>query len=378
MEENYDDPELDDYTRKKIKKEIEDNLEEKKLTKQWRSELEANDSFQSYLSGFKTNTVEVFLDMYLRRKYQAYKHKIFYAEQLEKMRTQWIDEANEHLEPILQKKLYDMQCLWRANKLTIEGVEISFDFKLWGNDILNCPFLELTTDDIELYQDFLKSGEADLYCNSFHDWQDYDDLKKAYAGDSDFEMPEWYEYHNMRTGNGPLSLLSDVREPKERFYIDIANENDEKKKAKIHSSPYVPDDRPFLWYSDDETVTFIVNTFEDAESKKNMQNYLQYKKTSDFDLDRLIMDMSEIDDYIPIESHYDYKQALEIAYNKYFLGKVSEHLPIAYEQYLFNKSMNLDNAKEKFHDSYVNIRNDYYKSILDGRELNGEPRDLNF
>jgi hypothetical protein len=49
---------------------------------------------------------------------------------------------------------------------------------------------------------------------------------------------------------------------------------------------------------------------------------------------------------------------------------------MAHEQYLFNKKMSFVVSKDKNRND--GVRKIYYDGILDGRELNGEPRDFNF
>ena len=111
MEENIDDAGLDQRTKDKINKEIAEAVEEKQLKQKWRMEIEKSEAIQDYFQLYNSISIPTFIDWYLTTKYLAYKHKTFYAEKVERMRTQWIDEAHQHLEAILQKKLFDLQCL---------------------------------------------------------------------------------------------------------------------------------------------------------------------------------------------------------------------------------------------------------------------------
>lgn len=376
MEEKFEDPGLDDTTKRKFKDGVAELELEKDLKIKWKKEIVENESIQKYFEEFSPSSVDGFIDSYLSTKYLAYKYKSFYGAQLEKIRTRWIDEASEHLEAILQKKLFDVQCLWRAEQITLKEVEIAFDFNVWKDNIFNCPFIEITSEDISIYQDFLNSGQAEIDCCDFYEWQEYDDFK---SDDEDFtvSMPDWYDFHNLRTGNGCLLLLPNIRGEKEKFYINLFHDNKQKNEGE-QNHHYNP--KPYLSSHDDDTLKFFVTTFEDAEHRKNILNYKEYNnRTSDENnIDEIIMYMSEIDDIIPIESHHDYRKAIVLAYTKYCLGKVAEHLPLAFEQYLFNKNMKLDTATEKQHRGSLEIKMLYYNKILDGRELNGEPRDLNF
>ena len=376
MEENLDDEGLDNYSKKKYEEGVAELEQEKALKIKWRKEIMENEAAQKYFEGYLPSSIESFIKDYLVKKYIAFKHKDLYARQLEKNRTRWIDEANEHLKPILQKKLFDLQCLWRAEQINLEGIEIAFDFSVVQQDIFNCSFIEITEEDVALYQSFLTNGQADKYCNNFHNWQDYDALTMTDNDDVE-TFPEWYLFHNLRTGNSNLLLLPDTRGKKEDAYISLSH----KKKWEGREDELIPPPlKPFLSIYENDSITFFATTFEDAEHKKNILNYQEYhNQTSDeHNIDEIIMYMGEIEDYIPIESHHDYREAIVLAYNKYFLGKIAEHLPLAYEQYLFNKNMNFGKERDKHYEFYLDLRSTYYNNIVNGRELNGEPRDLNF
>lgn len=383
MEEEFDDSGLDKYSKERYQEGVAALLEEKELKIKWRKEIAENDSIQDYFKGFHPNSVETFINHYLIKKYYAHKHSSFYESEVEKKRTGWIDEATNHLECILQKKLFDLQCLWRADQITLKSIDIAFDFLIWEKDIFNCPFLEaISTADIKMYQDFLNSGEADRFSHYYREWQDYRKIKKAYhdADAENCEMFEWYEFHNIRTGSNSMLLLPDTRGEKEDFYKKLfyKNKNKELKQNGVNSN-YSLEKRPYL-LGEEKDMIFFSSTFEDAENRIKLKNFFDYNHESSNrrSVDELVRKMENVNEYIPIESHYDFREAITIAYDKYYLRKVVEHLPIAHKQYLFNKSMNISLSRTEEDDFYINMRGFHYNQILDGRELNGEPRDLNF
>ena len=66
----------------------------------------------------------------------------------------------ERLKEILQKKLFDMQCLWRAEKIIIPEINVSSDFRYWEANIFNCPFIEpVTENEIEIILKHLTKEE---------------------------------------------------------------------------------------------------------------------------------------------------------------------------------------------------------------------------
>lgn len=377
---NPEDENTDRYN-SRYEKGVNELLEEKELKTKWHKEILENDSMQEYFKGFQPSTIDTFIQFYLTEKYLAYKYADFNEKRVEQKRSRWIDEAHEHLSIIQHKKLFDLQCLWRAEQVTLEGVQICADFDAWSEDILNCPFLEpVTESDIRMYQDFLLTADVDFRTISDkYDLQEYEEFKLNYKDHEDgLQLPDWYEYHNMRTGNSALLLLPNTRGEKEDFYTAIYWNNQNKNQPA--REPYVPDDRPYLSISHIEKVMFFVNTFEDAETQKKYANYKEINKKDtedqDFDVNDLIMYMDEEEEYIPIEAHYDYRIALYKAYNTFKLKKLAEHMPLAHEQYLFNQKMGF--TIENDNKFYGDIRDKYMEMILEGRALNGEPKDLNF
>jgi hypothetical protein len=377
-------PKADKYTEQKVEKGIKDLLEEKELKIKWRKEFEDNPEVVAYFDDFRGNAMEDFLSYYISQKYLFHTYGDMYKKIAEDKRNQWIDEAYEQLEAILQKQLFDKQCLWRADQITLEGVEVVFDFTIWSHDVFNCPFLDpISWSDIVLYQSFLADEGLSRYdLNNYHSWQDYDEFKKAYTSsdDNDYEhLPEWYEFHNGRTGNGTLLLMNDARRKKEEFYMNLYHKSEEKEKDTTDTQPPVQEEsRPFIRTYCNEQMAIFIDKFE---SKTYKNKYKYYEEMThphrNSRAGELLDEIIEAGEPIPVSSHHDILEAIEIAYNRYFLKKIAAHLPMAYESYLFNKQMHINSAKE-IEPFYYEIRNKYKERILNGRELNGEPRNLDF
>ena len=248
----------------RYEKSVSERFEEKELKIKWHKEILENESMQNHFKNFHPASIDSFISFYLIEKYFAYKYADSYERRVEEKRSRWIDEAHDHLKMIQNKKLFDLQCLWRAERIALEGVHICYDFEAWGEDILNCPFLEpVTKDDIRMYQDFLPNADVDFReISNLYELQDYDQIKEGYTADEDVDpMPDWYDYHNVRTGNSALLLLlPDTRGQKEDFYIGLYREDSMKDQPT--RAPYVMEDRPYLSTSNLEKVLFFVKTFE--------------------------------------------------------------------------------------------------------------------
>jgi hypothetical protein len=377
-----DNSNIDKYTEERVESGIQELLEEKELKIKWRKELEQNEAVQNYFKNYSATSVKSFIDSYLNSKHNWVKYGDMYKEIADKRETQWIDAAHEHLGNILQKKLFDLQCLWRAEQIKLPGIEICFDFTFWERDIFNCPFLEpIKKSDVEMYEEFLLKG--DFENATFKDdveWQDYDELKEAYQfEDSNIEFPSWYDFHNTRTGNTKLLLLPDIRGEKEDFYNNLVYKDREEKALKEAAPAVNPDldSRLNLPYHTDDMYSFFVTTFEDKEVQKKYKSF--GNKTDYYVVEEYVEIVEELlnaNEFVPIKAHYDFREALKLAHHEYRCKRIVEHLPTAYEQYLFNKKMGFSIGKKN--NNYQEFRNNHIERLLNGRALNGEARNLDF
>ncbi len=225
--------------------------------KQWLEELKNSEAVQKYLAGFNPDSVDSFLKDYLFRKSIWHSGATYLTGNIENEQIQWVNTAFEHLEIIQQKKLFDAQCLWRAEKIKFAGVEICEDFKVWENDVLNCPFIEpVNEEDIDLYALYLRQNNADAEVEPYGEWQEYDEIKEAYnTSNANRNFPEWYDFHNGRTGNGTLMLLPDIRGEKEEFYCDLHFDHQhEQNKDRDREWEEKREKRPWLHGYEDDTL----------------------------------------------------------------------------------------------------------------------------
>jgi hypothetical protein len=362
-------------------KQIAEIINDNALKKQWRDELSRSVALQEFFKDYQPYSVEGFIDHLIGYKLLWHKYGDFYKEQNEKEALQWTTAAFEHLAIIQQKKLFDMQCLWRAEKITLPDIEICFDFNLWEHNILNCPFITpITEEDIDLYIQYLLQDNI-IEADSYESWQDYDGLKEAYLKDEENRnMPDWYEFYNGRKGTGTYMLLPDIRGEKEEFYSDIARAAArEKNKASEEEFEKNRDKRQALSYYNDKFMNWYVSTFEDKLTQKRYKAYSAANRKQPLEEDieshvRLLLTANEYE-FVPIEAHHNWIEALERAVNKFRYKKIAEALPQAWEQYKMNLDMGIAFPKN---DRMQDIRSLFLENILKGRALNGEPEDLNF
>jgi hypothetical protein len=154
----------------------------------------------------------------------------------------------------------------------------------------------------------------------------------------------------------------------------------EKTQEKLKDQPKpIIDRRPYLCSIDRKIMDEFVLNFEDEVTQNRYNHYsiIHLDEREETELyERILDEMLTCKEPIPIESSYDFREALLKAYNYYNALKIAEFLPIAHEQYLLNKKMGfIIGSKRKLP---KDINGLYTKMILGGRELNGEPRDFNF
>ena len=342
-----------------------------------------NKELQQHLSGYLPSSVELFINSYLNEKLSWHNYGEMYAESNSCRNTRWIDMAHEQLEIIQQKKLFDIQCLWRAGNFTTKEIEISFDFNLWEKYILDCPFIEpVSEDDIAAYTKYLLNlNEGDYPFTDCGIYQEHDQLKEAY-NDSNGTFPCWYEYHNLMTGKNVLLQLQDIKGEMENFYCSLFREDrNNREREKYEKLEAERDKRPYLTYEEQEKLKKKIATkYENINTRYLYNEYTQgMNKHHRFDsnLEDEIDLLLNADEDIPITTGLNWRDATRIAGRNYICNKIVESLPEALNQYNLKRQLNISFYDDKI-DYNDSLRMIFLELILAGRKLNNEPEDLNF
>jgi hypothetical protein len=374
------DENLSPSARQEIKKITEDEA----IMAQWRKEMMASEVVREYLDKYDADSVNSFLDNYLNQKLSWVKYGDMYAKMKEEEELQFENEAYQYLEMIQQKKLFNLQCEWRAEKVELEDIVLTYDLFAWGDDILNCTLIEpINEDDIAFCQHYLYTGNLyDEDAEIDPDWQDYDSIKEGYQTDNrEGYYPAWYEFCDEQKGTGVYLLMPDIRGEKEAFYRGLYfDERDAKEQVaeELARQPAI-NNKPSLSTYDDKVMEYLIHKFE---SKQLQQQYKACKWgiSDSYEEERmqvLFKLLSKAEEPVPIEANSNWLEALELAVAKYKRKKVAEALPGVWEQYMMNVEMGI-----AFHVDRASIhkqlRDIVGKQILTGRRLNGEPEDFNF
>ena len=378
-----------------IRKEKEKAIWRLEATEQYKKELQENPEFHEYIKNYRTypGGTEHWMNDYVQEKIRWIEWGPNYKKYQETEDLQWVNDAFKRLEEIQQKKLFDLQCMWRAEKITIPGIECTSDFKYWECHILNCPFLDKITDEeFAMYEHYLKSLNFEFEQGWLTGWQDYEDIKEADASEGENRnFPDWYSFHNGRTGNSIYLTFPDIRGEKEMVYIILERkafwaEHEQKQeereiKIAVYGEDPSIDKRKNIDPWNPATLRFFISTFEDKLTQQKYKDYNHINEVSshgDFkEVRENIEILSQIGKVVPVQANLDWKEAIREAAEKYKLIRIAEALPEAYNQYCMQYDLNLgfyDKEPSYFRDT-MDIRKGF---ILKGREMMGEPRDFNF
>jgi hypothetical protein len=362
----------------------------KDLEKAFYAELRDSDHAKAYLEQFNARHIDYFMETYARKKVELAKAYEYYNEILrekEDYELSFHKKAEYVLEAILQKKLFNLQLLWRAGQQQIEGIDICYDFHFWESHIASCPFIpSIEEHEKEVMKEYLlTANEFDNEIDSpmVVSWQDYDELTQKDEHGHMEDMIAWYEFYDSRMGTGALLNLPDLKKEKETFYLRLVRE-----KNGQHPIPYVNEDhRPLLIGLGDELIAFAKFFESDKYFIQLFKGYeIQYTKESRIpfpeDVELSIAILSSADRPIYLPSHLIWDEAIVYAAKHYNNVKVAEALDVVYEEYRMFDELGLS-----FKESPETIKKAYEKDditqmvrklILQGRALNGEPEDFNY
>ena len=272
-----------------------------------------------------------------------------------------LTEATERLWEIQQKKLFNLQCEWRAGLLDLPGVETGAEFAAWGNDITHCPLLSpISADDVALYRAYLLSDDCmDVGAGIIGqpNWQEYDlfrqwhrleeagsdspghDLGQALPeGMRDsfgnlfnllFRYPEWYAYYDLYRGTGPLLRLPDERGP--------APSPAWPAKPVPPETPTEPPEPPLrhLNSTDLALSETLIKRFESRDVLRFMRA-MEFQPEQDAETEAMYgvyEELCEARDPVPVAAGPDWRECLRRAQVAHEKRTLADALPAAYRDY---------------------------------------------
>jgi len=361
-------------------------------------ELQTNPKYKEYFKQYEPYSVKEFIMNYVNHKMSLLSSAKYYANPDMDSHEYWRRHHTEKVfDMILQKKMFNLQILWRANKADLPGVEICYDFHGWEHKLINCKFLEeVTQQEVDLMKEFLVDtsmpNKEKWY---FHAWQDYNEnMAETEDGEREY-MPLWYRFYDDRMNTGALLSLPNIKGEKEEEYKQIYYSWKREQPPVKHKKgkPYkMPKHLSRIWSHESEYNKFM-ETYENDYflflNQKNLESkkYLDETFTENEDeFDSALSTLKWADEVVPIEANESWHEAVIIAAAKYENQRTADHLDDIYEEYLRNRELfgdmdititNFLHSKNSV-DAHNSLRKTIGDMILKGRELRGEPQDFNY
>ena len=374
-----------------IQEKFEEEIKVEIIRQQTEEELKSNPVYQEFFEQFNQVSVESFIRNYARRKAFYITRGQEYISQEEQVAFRHKMVAEEGLWAIQQKKLFNLQCQWRAELIKLKGVEHSTQFQLLSANIQHCPYISpVSKAEMELYVSFLRSGQAGTNL-SFDNWQDYESFKAEHQANfipaiddiDEAHMPAWFRYYDEMMSTGHLLDLPDIRGDKENRYRSISRQRQLDKMKRSTEAKQV-DSRPYLSIYDIDTVESFVKKFEDRKLLKYCRAVENFQQQLDdhMELEEAIETLKLAQTPISIRSNKDWKNAVIEAAQRFEFEQIANMVPSVHQEYVirmensisFQQSI-IDKKREEY--SYQVCEN-AKKQILDGRNILGEPENFKF
>ena len=114
-----------------LKQEVDEAQKEAIARMEIEYDLRNETKYKEFFSGYHPDDVEEFIKAYSGRKITWINWGKFYYEHNEDHQLRFYNQAQQCLWQIQQKKLFNLQCQWRAEKIKIPGIVTTIDFRYW-------------------------------------------------------------------------------------------------------------------------------------------------------------------------------------------------------------------------------------------------------
>ena len=374
-----------------VQQKFDEEIKAEVIRQQTEDELRSNPIIQNYFSTFNEQSVEGFIRNYSRKKAIYITKGPVYINIKEQQDLRYKLMAEESLWAIQQKKLFNLQCQWRAEQLKLNGIEHSAQFQILSANIQHCPYItQVSRNELDLYIKYLKSGNVgDLFW--FDSWQDYESFRIDYQhqqsrDDNDIlanRIPAWYSFYDYHMGTDALMNLEDIRGEKELKYRSLSRkrQSEELKQKNLARSI---DRRPFINAFDTEAIEQFIKEFEDRKLLKFCRAVegFNHRIDENMEVEEALETLRCAGEKIPLEASSDWKESVIEAAHNYELGQIAQLLPLVFQEYHFRNEncINYEQSEldKRRAESAFQICELAKKQILLGRLLSGEPEDFNF
>lgn len=340
-------------------------------------DLETNPRYKPFFDKYGSTFKLIFIHAYAKLKQDCLKYKEGWENEVDEDEIDWMSKAYDQFGIIQHKKLFDLQCLWRADQIELKDIEISNEFIMWNYDIMRCPLIEpLSKADVALYKEFLRSDEIDIEYARWYS-QHYDQVKRDFFDEEDEPLPfiQYMKFHNERTGNNYLLLPDHVGE-REKAYMKMHHRKIEFEGTRPKFKSEKTDEERKLTRNMDDTMAKFVHTYESKEvqfAHDNFKAFLKDKRTSEDlePMDQMIYKLWIGNSTVPFDSSVSWRKAIYKAYRKHMCTMLEPYLDLAFEEYKLKEQTGL--IDEPIHVGTIEKTVEMYKKMYsEGRAWNEE------
>ena len=342
----------------------------------------SDDHAQAFFLKFdvKPDRIKEFLTYYSKHKANVIEKGDDFTRHIHQMGEVHKEMAWKAYGAILCRKLFILQCRWRAEQVIFEDIAISYDFWYWGRDPYRCPFIdEVTSEELELMKDFLlqptfSRRDLEIYDN----WQNYEDYVIEPDEDINLKMdyPSWFAYCDANGTDPDWRSFPDIRGQKEHAYMNAAR--DTKKTHKVAETPK-KETKKSLHYDDKELMAAeLADLLGDTTTAQYIRDKYDARKGQlypDIDVALMYFEAFHTEEF-PVQAHENWGESLVMAADQFFARRAAAVLEETHEEYIYRKANDLLEKEE--HNYFRLITDRYREIILKGRIKKGEPGDFNF
>lgn len=371
-----------------VKEKLDEEIRAERIRLETEETLRNELAMQEFFSGFQPSSVESFIRQYARRKAVYLTQGPQFADSRQQQELRYKTLAEKALWEIQQKKLFNLQCQWRAEQIRLKGIEHSAQFQLLSVNIAHCPFISpVSRAEVDLYAQYLLSDLPIHFMGSDH-WQDYESFRAEYENPGESRntasvQPVWYRFYDEQMGTYRFYELPDIRGEKECRYRSAARRR-QLKEIKSGLYPVNRDKRPFLSILDMDLLRSFVEKFEDRKTMEYclaVENF-QRQLDDDLELEEALETLRQAEVAVSIRAGSNWKEKIIEAAFAFERRKVVEILPLVHQEYLFRvengiifRQSMIDKKKEEY---AFQLCETVRKQILEGRRILGEPENFSF
>jgi hypothetical protein len=344
------------------------------------AEILDNNEYLTFFEQYQEDSVLPFVTKYAEHKANLVVYGDFTKFCRRDIMGHWQHLAWHCLSEIQHKKLFDLSCQWNAELVTdLPEIKVLNDFILVSHHVLDYPAItDISEEELQFYIRYMKSLEPDItfVTPSEYDYHDQSEIKARYSEEQVTDI-EYYDYHNIYTGNHTLLHLPNIREEKEREYIRLVHQDNFEKSGRADTN--LTPQKPHLFDMEEDLIAFA-ERFEDFKTASFIKDYSDWLDiTDDMHTEFAIRYLSDVlPERVPISANLSWQEAICFSATAHQRSKVIELLPSIYEEYLMKKSIGVSLTNNENLIEHAGNEDWIRELVLQGRRLKGEPEDFDF